>query len=792
MPHITFGPFRLDTASRRMHRGVDVVPLRPKTFAVLEYLIARPGRLVTKEQLLAAVWPDTAVTDTVLKVCVRELRDALGDDPDSPRFIETAHRLGYRFIAHVQPSTLPAAVSSLIGRQREMEEIARELERSRLVALVGAGGSGKSRLAIEVAGSLRDQYADGVWWVDLAPISDDRFMPQAVATALGLRDQPGQSLTLLLGRFLAMRDTLLVLDNCEHVIAATASLLHTILPLAARLRVLVTSREPLRIDGERVWLVPPLSCPAGDASTARDALEYDAIKLFEDRARAAASFTLSDTNCAGVVEICRRLDGLPLAIELAAARVAALSVEQIATRLDDCFRVLGTGRRTELQRHHTLRAAIDWSYDLLTADERRLLRRLSVFVDRFTLEAAERIAAGPGDGDTNVLDVISRLIDKSLVFVSDRETPGQWRYRLLETVRQYAHEKLVEAEEVPDLLVRHADYHAQLAEATEPHINTPDRPRWLALLDDAHSDLRAAMERSLRGGEFRRATRLASALFWYWFHRGLWREGRTFLHSAIEHESSANDWRARVLLGDGVLAWAEGDQATAAARLEECATIGRTVEDATCTAHALHFLAMVRVAEGHAAAGRPLAEEAVRLARTTNDRFCLTIALASHGVLLLALNEHEPARTVLEESVERGREVGDAWAVALPLRNLGIIAHRRGEYDRARRLLEASLRGLRGLDEKWFLSRSIETLAEVLAWQGANQRAARLFGAAENLRDAVGAPVLAFYRADYDEAVSRARTALGARMFDQCWQEGRALTPDAAIACALGESIGSD
>jgi tetratricopeptide (TPR) repeat protein len=339
---------------------------------------------------------------------------------------------------------------------------------------------------------------------------------------------------------------------------------------------------------------------------------------------------------------------------------------------------------------------------------------------------------------------------------------------------------------------RHAEYYLQLAQQAELHINSADRPKWLAVVDRAHADLRAAIERSLRTGEYSHASQLASAMFWFWFHRGLWREGRTFLQAAIDHETGPSWCRARVMLGEGVLAWAEGDQATAAARLEECVAIGRVVKDPATTVHALHFLAMVRLAQDRGAAGRPLAEEAVRIARTTQDSFCLAISLASYGVLLLAIADYDEARTMLEESVERGRQGGDAWAVALPLRNLAILAHRRGDDERARRLLEESLRVLRELGEKWFLSRSIETLAEVLASQGAHQRAAHLFGAAEGLRDEVGAPVLAFYRADYEEAIARARDAIGAAAFDQCWREGRALKAEAAVAYALGESHGPE
>jgi non-specific serine/threonine protein kinase len=327
----------------------------------------------------------------------------------------------------------------------------------------------------------------------------------------------------------------------------------------------------------------------------------------------------------------------------------------------------------------------------------------------------------------------------------------------------------------------------RLAEGIEPSINTSARQTSLSVLEREHSNLRIVLERTARDGAGDRASRLASALFWFWFHRGHWREGRTFLSAAIERDRRLAPSRARALLGDGVLAWTEGDLGAAGLRLEEAAALGRTIDDLPTAAHALHFLAMVRLGEGDAAAGRSLGEQAVALARTAADAFCLTIALASDGVVLLALEHYDDARAALEESVARGRERGDAWAVALPLRNLAILAYRQQDHRTARTLLEESLHGLRAMGEKWFLSRTMETLAEVMAAAGEYERAAHLFGAAETLREAVGASVLAFYRADYERAMSMARTALGQERFESCWTAGRALSLDEAVAYALGE-----
>ena len=790
MEQVSFGPFRLDRTERRLHRGAAVIPLRPKTFAVLDHLVARPRRLATKAQLLAAVWPDTAVSDVVLKVCVREIREALGDDPEHPRYVETAHRLGYRFIGRVSLTNLPAASSSLVGRRHEIEEIAAALRESRLLTLVGAGGVGKSRLALEAARQIQEAFEDGVWWVDLATLNEPAFVPNAVAAALGLRDSPGEPPLAALERYVSTREILLVVDNCEHLLAATAGMLHGILSAGTSVRALATSREPLKIDAERPYAVPPLAVPALAAATsASDALAYDAVNLFDERARAVLpGFALSDRNCQAVVDVCRHVDGLPLAIELAAARVPVVPVEEIGTRLHASLHVLGSGRRSGLPRHQTLRAAIDWSYDLLDAGEQRLLARLSLFAGSFTLDAAECVGGRDAAPKGETFDLLSRLLDKSLVFVADRSESYAWRYRLLETVRQYAGEKLQSSDHAADACTRYVQYYLDVAERAELTINTIDRPAQLAALEREHGNLRHAIERAAAAGDTAGAARLAAALFWFWFHRGHWRQGRAFLGAAIDGETAPSRVRARALLGDGVLAWAEGAYTVAVDRLEECVAIGRTAPQASTTAHALHFLAMVRLAQGDAAAGLPLAEEAVRVARTTQDPFCFMLALASYGVVLLALNRYDEASAALQESVDCGRRAVDPWATALPLRNLAIIASRRGQHPVARRLLEESLRGLRDLREKWFLSRSVETLAEVLAAAGEHERSAHLFGAAEGLREAVGASVLAFYRADYDGAIATVRRALGGRRFDRYRRVGRALSAEEMVDYAVGQS----
>ena len=345
---IFFPPFRLDLAEQRLYRE-SVIPLRPKTYAVLRYLLERAGKTVSKNELLDAVWPDTAVGDSVLKVSINELREKLGDDAESPRFILTEARKGYRFIGAIRRSNLPAQLTSFVGREREIEEVSRRLASTRLLTLTGTGGSGKTRLAVEVANALVETQGEQVWWVELASLADESLVPQAVASALGVPEQPGRTLTQTVCEHLRSARLTLVLDNCEHLVESCATLAVALLRSCPALKILATSREALGVKGETPWLIPPLSLPDRRRLPPAEELEqYEGLRLFEERGRAALpGFVLTERDREAASQVCIRLDGLPLAIELAAARLKVLTVQQIAARLDDRFRLLTTGGRTE-------------------------------------------------------------------------------------------------------------------------------------------------------------------------------------------------------------------------------------------------------------------------------------------------------------------------------------------------------------------------------------------------------------------------------------------------------------
>ena len=687
------------------------------------------------------------------------------------------------------PNNLPLRLSSFIGRGREVAELQTVLSDHRLITLTGPGGAGKTRLAIEVASEVVHDFRDGAWLVELAPLSDPDLVAQAVAQALGVREAPGRPLIGALLEHLEGREALLVLDNCEHLIDACATLADALLRLCPKVRILASSREALSIAGERTWPVPSLSSPDfHNLPPVQDLKSYEAIRLFVERARAVVpTFELMENNAPAVARLCRILDGMPLAIELAAARVRVLSVEQISSRLEDSFALLTGGSRTALPRQRTLRAAIGWSYELLSEEEQVLLGELSVFAGGFALESAESVCSGEGIEEPEVLDLLTSLVDKSLVQVS--EQGGEARYRLLETVRQYGREKLEKAGTEPNIRRRHAEFFLRFAERTEPRINGKERELWLARLDAEHDNLRAALAWTQESVEAEMGLRLAGALSWFWFHREYWSEWRRWLDGMLAIRESAGGpgpaaARAKALSGAGFLAWMQGDQGQARSQLEESVALWRAVGDKQGLAQALRFLSGSFESRGDYVAARPLAEESVKLFREGDDTFGLGISLSRLGITALAQGDYEVARAALEEGVEICREIEDDWALALALRNLGIGALREGDLEEAVVRLAESLGVLRETGNPLYMQ-NLELLAAAVSMRGDHRRAAILFGAAEALREAVGAFVLPLYRAEYDRGLAAARAGLDETTLGAAWSEGRAMMPGEAIEYAL-------
>ncbi len=548
---------------------------------------------------------------------------------------------------------LPGQLTSFIGREPEMAEARRLLGQTRLLTLTGMGGEGKSRLALQVAAEAVDAYADGVWLVELASLSDPDLVPQAVAAALGIREEPDKRLVETLTDALRPKSLLLLLDNCEHLVDACARLAETLLRSCPSVSILATSREAFGIGGEAVLPLSSLSLPRGPALPPDDMLaRYELVRLFVDRATAAhPAFRFSAGNAAAVSQVCSRLDGMPLALELAAARVKVLSPEQIVSRLDDRFRLLSGGSRTALPRQQTLRALIDWSYDLLPSPEQTLLRRLSVFAGGWTLDAAESVCAGGEAAERDVLDLLAHLVAKSLV-VAEPPEDGQVRYRLLENLRQYAEERLAETDEAESLSRHHRDWFLQFAEDAEPNLFGPQHAPWLNRLEREHDNFRKA----LRGCQERPADaatflRLAGALSHFWSVRSYLSEGRGWLETALADAPDAPPAiRAKAMNGAGVLAWSCGDFTQAATFHETDLELRREMQDGRGIARALANLGILASEKADFARARHLFEESLAVYREVGDQENVAILLNNLGSLLIDIGDFDTAGPFFSES----------------------------------------------------------------------------------------------------------------------------------------------
>jgi predicted ATPase/DNA-binding winged helix-turn-helix (wHTH) protein len=551
---IEFGRFRVLPHRRELLAEGRPLELSGRAFDVLMALIEASGAVLSKDALMNRVWPDRIVEENSLQAQISTLRRAFGADRD---LIRTIAGRGYQFTGEIRtvsarpttfradtaaipisdsariPTNLPEAVSELIGRDADLDEILDISSSHRLVTLTGAGGIGKTRLGFAVARQLLPGFADGVWAIELAPLSDPDLVPVAVATALGLELTSGTASPLSVANALRAKQLMLVLDNCEHVVDAAAQIAESLLHANSAARVLATSREPLRAEGEWVYPVPPLAVPTEDSPDGEDPLRYGAVRLFVERVRAAVPHFSSDARVAAAIAgICRRLDGIPLAIELAAPRVATLGIEGLAAGLDDRFRLLAGGRRTALPRHQTLRATMDWSYELLTKPERVVLRRLAIFAGGFTLQAASAVAADDEIAAPEVVDWVANLVAKSLVTV---EADGvRVRYRLLETTRDYALEKLVQGGEFEAVARRHARRYLELFEGAEAEAETRPTDEWLADYVPRIDNLRAALDWAFSpNGDASIGVGLTAAAIRLWMHLSLMEECRGRVERAL-------------------------------------------------------------------------------------------------------------------------------------------------------------------------------------------------------------------------------------------------------------------
>lgn len=686
------------------------------------------------------------------------------------------------------PNNLPRQVTSFIGREKEMADVRERLGRTRLLTLTGSGGTGKTRLAYQIAADLLDPegYPDGVWVVELAAVTDPALIPQTVAAALGIRETRGEPILRTLTGWLRDKRLLLVVDNCEHALDACARLADEVLRACPEVRLLATSREPLGVAGESVYRVPSLALPdAGTVPTAASLSQYEAAKLFIERAEAArADFAVTNANAPALAEVCYRLDGIPLAIELAAARTRSLTLEELNRRLDDRFRLLTGGSRAALPRQQTLRALIDWSYDLLEPEQKTLLARLSAFRGGWTLDAAERVCAGGDIEDWAVLDLLGSLVDKSLV---QAEAQGpETRYRLLETVHQYAREKLAAvAPESTAYRERHRDHFLALAEQAEPRFSGPEQRRWLDTVEGELDNLRQAMDgcasETPPAREDREAgMRLAAALETFWSVRGYYTEGRQRLERALDAETQAAGEpaspaiRAKALHAAGFLATKQGDPVSGQATSERAVAAYREIADAPGLGLALMALAEAAKDRGELPLARTLLEEAMALARERGNG--ANVARAAYGLGGVAFRggDFAGARTHFEQSLTGFRQEKDVLMAANALQTLGMLAAIGGDYPTSRSHFEACLAAYRELGYTYGMAMALHSLGNIALDEGDFDAAGRyyeealaLFREMGNRRVAAlalhGLGHVAYYRGDYAAARGLYEESLGTR-----------------------------
>jgi predicted ATPase/class 3 adenylate cyclase len=684
-----------------------------------------------------------------------------------------------------RPNNLPQQVTSFVGRERELADIRNQLQNTRLSTLFGAGGLGKTRLSLQVAAEVLDDYPDGVWFVDLAPMTDQRLVPQAVASVLGVKEEAGHPVLEAVVKYVSDRKLLLILDNCEHLLHACAELATQLLRSGPHLKILASSRQPLHVAGETTYHVPSLSVPEPQRTVTMQALaQYEAVRLFVDRARAVQpSFQITDTNSRSVVDICYRLDGIPLALELAAARVRALSVDEIAARLNDRFRLLTSGDRTALPRQQTLRASIDWSYDLLTNDERALLRRLAVFAGDWTLEAAEAVAPGGEVLVADIVDLLSQLVEKSLVVL---EPQGE-RYRMLDTVREYAQERLRESAEDADIRTRHLNFYLDLAEKARPELVGPNQGTWLKRLDLERENFLAAnawCDTVEEGSGL--GLKLAHALKRYWLNRGLLGLGHRLSVGALARAGAdARDAaRCQMLFDAGQLGSAMGRYREASGHLEECLSIARGLGNKVMVAAALQPLGLASLGLGNTLSARVHFEEAYALAQELKDGRQVAAALNALGQLDRLQGKLDSAESRYQDELRIARDGADSEITAAALLNLAMVSIGRGSVQNVRAML---LEVLQIAEESGFKpagQSALEVCAGLSAARGEWERAARFFGAAEMQITETG-----LQRDPADEAflaplMSKARDALGASAFATAENAGRNLSYEAALVGA--------
>ncbi len=742
--------------------------------------------------------------------CVRSLKESGIEPSEQTRALYERLKAGKEVLEagpavpvkekrRASPKTnLPIPLTSFIGREKDVREILKLLGRNRLITLTGSGGVGKTRLAIESASQVLSRFRDGVWWVDLVGLNDLSLVPQAVLTAVNAREVTNKPLIEMLAEHFRLKRSLLVLDNCEHLISACAQLADRLLSSCRKLKILATSREALDILGETVWHVPSLSLPARDESPALRLLSrYEGIRLFADRAKSVQPrFELAEQNAQSVLQICHRLDGMPLAIELAAARVKMMSVDEIAKRLDDRFDLLTTGSRTALPRHQTLHAAIDWSYNLLSEPEKILFRHLSVFMGGFTLEAAQAVAAGEGIAGPQIVDQLGQLLNKSLIRVDARSaSASETRYNMLETIREYARGVLDSFAETDFVRDRHLDFFVRFAEQAETNFMTFAQFNWHARLGTELDNLRHAMEWSVTldsagagDGENPRlqaGLRLAGALYWIWDDRDFPNETSLWVKDILSKTRQPTPFRARALMSLGVLYATLNDFAEARPCFEEALAICRSLNNPLLLAMSLTYRGAIDEAEANYVSAQSFLKQGLEIAEELKIVPLVGWNLSLLADTILMQGNRARAKELYERSAEIFKDIRHRDLRAYQLRRLGYLAMNEGKFAEALQRFRESLEMNHATQFQYGIIASLTAYARLALAENKITRAAKLYGIVDGRLSAVAYRLYLMDEVEYEGGKIALRAKLDEKTIAQFWARGRAMTLEKAVVSAL-------
>jgi non-specific serine/threonine protein kinase len=668
---------------------------------------------------------DRAQVTSTYQRCVKAMRE-LDLEPS-----EETRTLAFN---RTRKLNIPIPITSFIGREQELKEIRNLMERSRLVTLTGAGGIGKTRLAIQTVAEVLNLFQDGIWFLDLALLSDPSLVPSAIANLMGLHETGELGVEGLITKYFRSRTGMIIFDNCEHLIDACAQLVHLLLTSCPRLSILATSREALRVQGEITYRVPSMTVPKLDSVPDPEHLIcFESIRLFSERAALASpDFIVNPQNSPAIVQICRRLDGIPLAIELAAARVNVLNVDQISKRLDDRFNLLTVGLRSALPRHQTLRATIEWSYDLLSEKERILFCRLAVFMGGWTLDAAEEVCAGNGLDLQEILDLLSQLVNKSLVLVET--TPVETRYRRLETIRQFARQHFLESVESTTLQDRHLAYFAAKVEHIQPYLIGEEQSRWMDYLDTEFDNIRLAMEWSISTSKSEDGFRLFGSLGWYWFIRGHHHAGEKWFRRMMPiRDSVSKGALAKALRSGSFVNYIKGDIDAAISLHADSLRYYRELDDTKETSTTLQFLGVLENERGNPDLARPYLEESLELSRKVNNKLAMPRVLIHLGFFLEKEGKFSEAWQYFEESLKICREMKEGHLLMVVLTTMGHRMHNQNNLAQARQYYKQALETCIQLKNKRTTAEMFLNFANILSQEEKYSESAQLIGFAESL-----------------------------------------------------------